>query len=330
MTREEINHGLRLLKKLFILAALLFLLDRGIGLLLQYQYKKNPPPDVQAFNHVIKSPTEDIFIFGSSKAAHGYVSNTFSDTLGLSCFNAGREQTNILYSDVVLNEMLKRHSPKLVILDINAKETVSNSMEASKLILANLMMPYIGSDTAIQKLGKKLFPKEVVTAELSMLQRFNSQILPLIVGSISKKKNTRVSQNGYIPAHGSKVMGDLPSFEDRGERYDSTAKNYFENFITTLQEKNIKLYVIQSPYYVQKFTTSHSLTELKAIMQKHNVEFLDYSFDTSFFKKEYFYDNVHLNDKGAHAFSEKVASDIKSDLEKNDPALLNKIQTVER
>lgn len=327
MTREETKDILRLIKKLFILAALLFVLDRGIGAFLDYRYNKNPPPDVQAFNRVIRTPSEDIFVFGSSKAAHGYVSDVFSDSLGLTCFNAGREKTNILYADVVMNEMLKKHSPKIVILDINAKETVATSMEASKLVLANLLMPYIAKDTSVQHLGKKLFPKEMLTSELSELQRFNSQILPLLIGS---GKESRVSQNGYIPAHGSKVLGDLPSFEDRGEQYDTSAKTYFENFILALQAKNVKLYVVQSPYYVQKFNTSISLAELKPIMQKHNVEFLDYSFDTAFFKREYFYDFVHLNDKGAHAFSERLASDIKKDLEKNDPALLNKLQTVER
>src|SRR5690349_2040746 len=195
MTREEINHVLRLFKKLFILAVLLFILDRGIGTLLEYRYNKNPPPDVEAFDHVIKSPSEDIFIFGSSKAAHGYVSNIFLDTLGLTCFNAGREQTNILYADVVVNEMLKVHAPKIIILDINAKETVSHTIETSKLILANLMMPHINTDTAYAHIGRKLFPKEMVTSELSVLQRYNSQILPLLVSS--QKSKNRVSQNGY-------------------------------------------------------------------------------------------------------------------------------------
>jgi hypothetical protein len=52
------------------------------------------------------------------------------------------------------------------------------------------------------------------------------------------------------------------------------------------------------------------------------VPFLDYSFDTAFIKPEYFYDNVHLNDLGAHIFSAKLASDIKKDLNKNDPSLV--------
>ena len=320
MTREEINHVLRFFKKLFILAALLFVLDRGIGSFLAHLYDKNPPPDIKAFNHVMNTPTEDIYIFGSSKVAHGYVSNIFADTLGLTCFNAGREQTNILYADVVMSLMLRKYSPKIVILDITAKETVAHNMEASKLILSSLMIPHINTDTAYEHIGEKLFPKDIYAAKLSMLQRYNSQALPLIMGS---KKN-RLTENGYLPIHGSKIEGEMPAFQDKGETYDTSAKSYFENFITMLQAKNVKLYVIQSPYYVQKFTTSTSLRDILPIIKKHNVEYWDYSFDPEFFKKEYFYDNVHLNDKGAHVFSERLASDLKKDLEKNDPTLLTK------
>jgi hypothetical protein len=107
-----------------------------------------------------------------------YVSNIFADTMGLSCFNAGREQTNVLYTNVIANAILKKHTPKL--------------------------------------------------------------------------------------------------------------------------------YVIRSPYYVEKFTTSPSLQQFLPILKKYNVPFLDYSFDTAFTKQEYFYDNVHLTDAVAYFFSARL------------------------
>ena len=60
MTREETKDVLRFLKKLSILAVLLFVLDRSIGSFLAYRYDKNPPPDVRAFNRVVKTPSEDV------------------------------------------------------------------------------------------------------------------------------------------------------------------------------------------------------------------------------------------------------------------------------
>jgi hypothetical protein len=321
MTREEKKQALRFFKKLLILALLLFIIDRGVGAIIKYVYEKHPTPDAKAFAHLIKDPSEDMYIFGSSRVVHGYVSNIFSDTLGLSCFNAGREQTNILYTDVVANAILRKHTPKLVIFDLNAKESVSHTTENSKLILASLIMPFIDEDTALHRVAKDLFPKEMLIAKASVLQEFNSQLLPLIL-NFKKKKDNRVSQNGYIPVRGSNVTDVLPNINDFVDRYDSVSKNYFEDFIKAVLSKNIKLYVVQSPYYVQKFTTSPSLQQFIPILKKYNVPYFDYSFDTAFFKKEYFYDYVHLNDLGAHVFSERLASDIKKDLEKNDPGFL--------
>jgi hypothetical protein len=321
MTGEEKKHVLRFFKKLAILAFLLFLIDRGVGAFIRYAYEKYPTPDTKAFEHLIKTPSEDMYIFGSSRVVHGYVSNIFADTIGLSCFNAGREQTNVLYTDVIANAILRKHTPKLVIFDLNAKESVSHTTENSKLILASLMMPYVDSDTSFQRIAKDLFPKEMLIAKASVLQEFNSQVLPLIL-NLHKKNENRVTQNGYIPVHGSNVTGVLPKITDIPEIYDSVSKNYFEDFIKAVTSRNIKLYVVQSPYYVQKFTTSPSLQQFIPILKKYNVPFLDYSFDTAFTKQEYFYDNVHLNDIGAHVFSERLASDIKKDLEKNDPSVL--------
>ena len=153
-----------------------------------------------------------MYIFGSSRVVHGYISNIFADTLGLSCFNAGREQTNILYTDVIANAILKKHTPKLIIFDLNAKESVSHTTENSKLILASLLMPYIDSDTSFQRIAKDLFPKEMLIAKASVLQEFNSQVLPLIL-NLHKKEANRVSQNGYIPVHGSNVTSDYQKFQ---------------------------------------------------------------------------------------------------------------------
>lgn len=322
MKSEERKHVLLFLKKLFALAFLLFLLDRGVGALIRYSYENHPTPNAKAFAHVIKNPSENIYIFGSSRAVHGYVPAVFSDSIGLSCFNAGHEQTNILYADIMLNALLKKYTPKIIVFDLNAKESASHSMEASKLILASLMMPYVDSDTSLQQTAKKLFPKEMFMAKASVLQEYNSQVLPLIM-NIHKKADNRITQNGYIPVYASNISGDLAKFTDVVETYDSAAKNYFEDFVQAAIKRNIKLYIVQSPYYVEKFKTSPSLQLLLPVLKKYNVPFLDYSFDTVFFKKEYFYDNAHLNDAGAQAFSKRVASDIKKDIKKTDSLLLN-------
>jgi hypothetical protein len=315
MTKEEIKHIGRFTKKFLILLLVLFVCDRVIGTLIEKAYNDAPEGDVNTFSHSINNPKEDIYIYGSSRAVHGYDCKVFTDSLGYSCFNNGRENSTILYHNTILNEMLKKHEPQIVILDVSAKELTWRSAENSKLVLASMILPYVRRDTNFRNIAKELFPEELRKAEVSKIYAYNSLILPLLLGPEKADKSNIV--NGYLPLHGVKEEGTPPELMDENDKTDVMATQDFENFVKVLTEKHIKLYVIQSPLYVKPFSTSVSLEAMKAILKKYNVPFWDYAFDTAFYKRQYFYDNIHLNDKGAKLFSARIASDIKKDLEKD-------------
>lgn len=320
MTKEEIKHVGKFLKKFIILLVLLFIFDRIIGTLIENAYKNAPQGDIKTFAHSITDPTEDVFIYGSSRAVHGYNTKIFSDTLGLSCFNAGRENSNILYHKAILQEMLKKHTPKVVVLDVSARELTWRSAENSKLVLSSMILPYVRRDTSFANIARQLFPEELMKAEVSKIYAYNSLVLPLVAGRRKLKKDD--SMNGYVPIHGNKITGKIPAFTDEADQTDSFAKNNFEEFVKTVKDNNIKLYVIQSPLYVKHFNSSVSLDSIKSILKRYDEPFWDYSFDTAFYKKELFYDNLHLNNVGSSLFTTKLVSDIKADLEKNDPSIL--------
>lgn len=325
MTKEEIKHVGRFFKKFLILLILLIIFDRLIGTWLQHAYKNAPQGDIKTFAHSITNPTEDIYIFGSSRAVHGYDPKIFTDSLGLTCFNSGRENSNILYHTAILKEMLKKHVPKIIILDVSAKELTWRTAENSKFVLASMILPYVHSDTSFENIARALFPNELRKAEVSKIYAYNSLVLPLIVGK--RKFNNGEKLNGYIPLHGNKIKGPPPVFTDDYDKTDNLAKKYFDDFVKLVKENNIRLYVIQSPLYVQKFSSSISLDTMKNILHRYNEPFWNYGFDTTFYHNKYFYDNVHLNTQGATLFTEKLVSDIKTDLEKNQPGLLRNIQS---
>lgn len=321
MTKEEVKQVGRLFKKLFILFVLLFVCDRLIGTWLENAYKHAPQGDIQTFAHSITDPSEDIFIYGSSRAVHGYDTKIFQDSLGLSCFNSARENSNILYHATILKEMFKKHTPKIVVLDVSAKELTWRSAENSKAVLASMILPYVRVDTSFKNIAAQLFPDELRKAEISKIYPYNSLVLPLVVGKRKMKDADNI--NGYVPLKGNKIAGKMPAFTDENDNTDPSAQKDFEDFVRTVKEKNIKLYVVQSPILVKKFNTSVSLDTMKSILNKYGEAFWDYSFDTAFYKKQNFYDNLHLNTTGAELFSAKLVSDIKADIEKTEPSLLH-------
>ena len=319
MTKEEVKQVGRLFKKLLILFILLFAFDRIIGTLLENAYKHAPQGDIQTFAHSITNPSEDIFIYGSSRAVHGYDTKIFTDSLGLTCFNSGRENSNILYHSSILKEMMRKHTPKIVVLDVSAKELTWRSAENSKAVLASMILPYVRIDTSFKNIAANLFPDELRKAEISKIYPYNSLVLPLMIGKRKLKNGGNI--NGYVPLKGNKVEGELPAFTDDNDKTDPTATAYFEDFVRNAKAKNVRLYVVQSPIYVKPFTNSISLDTIKSILKRYDEPFWDYSFDTAFYKKQYFYDNLHLNTTGAELYTSKLVSDIKADLEKNDSSI---------
>jgi len=309
MNKKELNHAKRLLKNLFILIVLFFIVDRLLGLWLQHKFNNVPQGDIKTFAHSITNPSEDIFIYGSSRAMHGYDCAVFKNALGYSCFNNGKENSTILYHNLVLSEMLKKHIPKIIILDFAPKELSWGESENSKNVLANTILPYAIHDTAFANIAKKEFPQEYIKAKLSWLYAYKFSIISLL----NSNNTSDVEINGFRPLDGSKVKPSPLDFGDEEEVPDSTAKQAFDEFVRTVIQHHVRLYIIQSPIFVKYYTSSPSLEYAKKTLAKYNIPLWDYAFDTALYKPEYFYDYIHLNKTGAALFSEEVAQRIRKE-----------------
>lgn len=321
MTKPELQDVGKFLRKLLLFLMIMFFVDRGVGTVIEYLYSKKPVGDIKTFSHSINNPKEDIQIYGSSRGVHGYVSSIFADTLGLSCFNSSRENSLILYHTTIFKWALKKHVPKIVILDVTPKELTWKSEENSRTILTAMLLPYVRRDSSYANLVRELYPRELYKARVSKLYAYNSLIMPILLGinfgDKSTKANTKEIVNGYLPYHGTRINRNVPPDYDFGEKeVDSSAKEMFEDFVKLALKNNIKLYVVTAPIFA-RFEETNSTRTMKAILKKYNVPYWDYSFDTAYIKKEYFHDYAHTNDKGARLYSSEIASRIKQDILKD-------------
>ncbi len=318
MTKEERDDVVKFLKKLVLFLMIMFFVDRGVGTAIEFLYNKKPEGDIKTFSHSINNPKEDVMIYGSSRGVHGYVSKVFSDSLGLSTYNCSRENSLILYHTTIFNWALKKHVPKIVILDVTPKELTWKAGENSRTVLTAMLLPYVRRDTAYANLVRDLYPRELYKARVSKLYAYNSLIMPIIVGIKFKKENKKANKkdivNGYLPYHGSRIKQKTPPPYDFGDiETDSTATAMFERFVKLAVEHNIKLYVASAPIFAQ-FDETNSTRDIQAILKKYNIPFFDYTSDPMFLKRENFHDYSHLNDKAAHIYSSLIASRIKQDM----------------
>jgi hypothetical protein len=300
---------LKFIKKLFILLLIMFIVDRVVGSIIEYYWEMEPMGDSAAFSHAINDPTEDILIYGSSRAVHTYDTKVFTDSLGLSCFNCGREATNVIYHAAILPSAINgNHKPKAIILDLTYKEIAWRSGEYGEDVLASIILPYVLTNEHFANLAKELFPNELLKAKVSKLYAYNSLVLS-IIRNYSYRFNDNI--NGYQPLHGTKLKSDPEILTSARDKIDEYSKEKLEYFAKVITDKKIPLIVIISPVYSLPFEDNESLRVSKQILAKYNIQVWDYSTDPKYVKRQNFYDMAHMNSKGADMFSKEIASRIK-------------------
>lgn len=298
-------------KKAFILLVIMFIVDRGLGGIIEYYFQNEPMGDAASFAHAINDPKEDILIYGSSRAVHTYDTKVFTDSLGVSAFNCGRNASNVIYHSAILPAALNgNHQPKAIILDLTAKEIAWRSGQFGADVLAGMILPYVLTNEHFASLAKELFPKEYYKARVSKLYTYNSLILS-IVKNYSRTDNDNV--NGYQPMYGSKVAPLPETYTAARDKIDDYSRDKLEEFVKSVTDKKIPLIVIISPMYVRSFQENESLIVSKQILTKYGVTVWDYATDPKYVKKELFYDVNHMNAKGAELFSQEIASRMKAE-----------------
>lgn len=249
---------------------------------------------------------EDILIMGSSRAAHHYVPEIFTDSLGMSCYNCGSDGQCIYYTYALLSAYIERGSkPKMVICEVVPQDIeVSSSSTFNLDAAAERFAPVYGEFACIDSLLQSKGWKSRVKL-FSQAYRYNSKLVQVIkCNFIGETEN-----NGYEPLYGTSqvgvidddVVGSSASIEQ--EKVES-----FRNLISLCRRNGINLVFAYSP--TQSRRQSEGIAMAKSIAELSNVPFIDMSRDARFEDASLFKDGTHLNDTGARLYSEIIAEKI--------------------
>lgn len=255
-------------------------------------------------NYALRESNEAILIFGASEVAHSLISNQISDSIGLTCYNLALDGQNITYQYATLNELLKRHKPKILILStfmLNEKEKFTPSS----------LFPYYYDYPMIKNLIEEVDPSTKYKL-LVKSYAYNSLLVKILQGNISNEPNT----NGYKPIYD---IGKNMKLSNKLYKLNITDKTlkYFNKFIQACKEVNCKVYVIDTPRYYAKNDKNQNIMIRKLLADK-SVEYLDFAADSTFINHpEIFKDGTHLNHDGAKIFTGIIANRIKQDLNPN-------------
>jgi hypothetical protein len=293
--------------KLFIFLAIVVVLDIAIGATLRHYYFKQESGVQYRTTYSMEQTKADVLIFGSSRATHHYVPDIFEKRLNMSYYNVGRDGNFIFYHYAVLKSVLKRYTPKIIILDISGGEFSVSQDSYDRL---SALLPYYKEHPEIRPIVELKSDYEKVKL-VSSIYPYNSSLITIALGNVSFNKKRNDDTEGYLPLKKNwnlplEDLGMLPNYD-----LDSVKMKAFDSFITDCKAANIELYVVCSPQYRKAQNTDYSVLNAKQMAEKHNVPFRDFYDDTSFINHvRLFADAAHLNDSGARVFSNIMVDDL--------------------
>jgi hypothetical protein len=303
------NSYIRFILKLIILIAIVLVFDRVGGKILEHFYFSQENGFQYRTTYTIEETRAEILIFGSSRANHHYHPEVFENRLRLTYYNAGRDGNYIFYHAAVLKGVLKRYTPKIIILDFVSGEFEEDQISYDRL---SSLLPYYKSHPEMRPIIRLKSRNENLKL-LSHIYPYNSSIFAIAAGNadFNKKRNSDIK--GYIPLN-KKWNGSARIDSVAGSNeIDSVKVRIYKSFITDCINNNVSLFVVISPYLIVASEPTRSIVTGKEIAKKYNIPFIDMSGDTLFLKSpKLFADIHHLNDTGARVFSNLLIDKITS------------------
>ncbi len=300
-------------KHLFIKNGVLFILliilsDFIIGNILKYLYFKQESGICYETTYSIYNTHEDVLIFGASTASRHYDPKVFEKELKMSCYNTGRDGQGLFYFLAIQEAILKRYSPKIIVLELYFNALNKDKNDYDRL---NALLPYYNSSDEIKKIIDLRNNYDNIKT-YSSLYPFNSMIATIL----SNLQNNGKSQNGFSPLTTNVIKLEREQILKRDYEIDNLKIWALEKFITNCKNNNIKLYIARSPYYSKDFVKTKSLKKIEEIITKQEIKLIDYSnpdtllFGSNIKIKEVMSNASHLNIKGAQIYSKMICDEI--------------------
>lgn len=292
---------------LFSFIFIIILLDCVIGSALEYFYFKETSGLHFRTTYSIDSTEAETIIFGASRANHHYVPEVFEETLNMSYYNTGRNGTGILYQLAVLKSVLKRHKPKLIILDFYEGFDYN---PASYERLSSIS-PYYRKNEDVKEIVNLKGPYEKFKM-FSRIYPYNSQLLTIAIGNMKFNKKRKKDIKGYIALNG-KWKKSLDTITYKPYELDSVKIMAFKEFVALAKESGSAVAVVYSPIFRYENDDMIKLKICRNVCYENEIQFISFSNNEFFLSnKEMFQDISHLNHSGATIFSEILVKKLNS------------------
>ena len=301
--------------RLALFLALMVGLDRAVGLGLSAAYHRLSVGSFGPKINGVLNERADLVVFGSSRAENHYIPEALSAATGYSAYNAGFGGQTILFHNGLLELVLARYTPRVILLDLNVGDLTDPGKETSWDKLSTLL-PFAGTP-ALRDILLKRGPLEWLKLG-SAIYPYNSTLVSIVKFTFSKAAGAdEVRWRGYMPLYGSRMPelieialkngGNAPPANAPLGTLDFT---WVQRFVDRVRAAGVQLVLVDSPRYPLHgygYTDAEqeALKAYKAWLKEHGVPVLEINASTrSEFTDDHLYaETIHLNLDGAQIFS---------------------------
>lgn len=284
---------------------ILFVTDFLMGVCSSYYIKNHKLPGrYRPLDKLIKEVNTDIIFIGNSAILNSIDPQIIEDSLSMTCYNGGIEGQGIEFCETVIDCILQRHTPKMIVLGLRPEEMGANIGEGIYDVLKPYYkMGYNSIDYHFNQTGK--FERTLLQSNLI---RYNTIWVRVLLYMIFD--NTQYQENGFMPKD---IPSSFPSIKhiDKVEQPISNKLECIERIIKTCNKKNIKLAVCFPPVLMSFKKPVPCVNTVNDLCVRYNIPcFINY--DNKFFQQrpELFYDNGHVNSNGASVYSKLFSTEL--------------------
>lgn len=271
----------------------------------------------------------DALILGSSHAYRSYHPATIKEEAGLenTVFNFGSSAQSPVTGLFVLEEVLNKHQPKVVILDLYVMALTSDDqLDNGRINYHPMRLNAVKRDFLREAFGFSEQMKLLFFPSFVYRNHCKHKVNKLLGRNFLPVGRGQYDVNGFAFNTDTLALAEL-QYSNQFSRFDihtdqMTAKNlvYVQKIIDRCKFANIPLILMSSPMPVQSVDFIKEYRQISSkfdnIAKKNDLPFFDFSIERveEIKDKFHYYDDDHMNLSGAKIFSKRVGSLVKNQL----------------
>lgn len=292
--------------KFLIKVAIFFVIVAGVDSLAGLSFKTLERSARGGFtkrdSYICDQLVTDVLIIGSSRCVRHYNPQIVTDSLGLSCYNAGQMGNGIILNYGRFRMIKERKQPSVIIYDLHPYFDLLVG-EDNHRYLTWLKSHY--ERDGIAEIFESIDKTEKYKM-LSKMYRYNSRWVEMLIDYAHPITEAR--KDGYSPLHGELDRMKLRINHDNANSnysFDELKEDYINKLIE--EAKGSRVIFVVSPIWYGMDTLQFQ--PVKDLCKEKRIQFIDFANNAKYVHNDrYFEDGNHMNEIGADEFTRDLVS----------------------